>query len=622
MIRSVRLLVFAWAVQAGGFAEARTAHPHKPIVRNNLIIFVADGLRSGVVDAATAPALAALRRDGVDLRNSHSVYPTLTTANASAIATGHQLGDTGDFANSIYVGFAVPSAGGSSTPFLENDAVLGDVNDHFGGDYLAETSLLAAASAAGFSTAAVGKLGPTAIQDVTARSGTGTIVLDDRTGSAGGLPVATDVANAIAAAGLANAAPSRGANGNPGDAAKPGTLVANVAQQQWFVDVTTRVLLPRFKQAGKPFALVFWSRDPDGSQHNQGDSLNTLTPGINGPTSMAAIRNVDGNLAALRAALKALGLDQTTNIIVTADHGFSTISRQSATSGATRHNYPGVPQGLLPPGFLAVDLAEDLGLPLTDADSGRPVDAGAGQHPVAGNGLIGADPAHPQVVVAANGGTDLIYLPGPDATALAARIVGTLAHQDYVSSIFVDDALGRVAGTLPLSAIGLRGSARTPRPSIVVGFASHPTGCAIAELCSAQVSDTTLQQGQGMHGSFSRADTHNFMAAIGPDFKRRFVDTAPVGNADVGATAARLLGLRIAPKGRLTGRVMSEALAGGAIQKGSAQCLVSSRSSTGFMTILRTQRLGGTTYYDVAGRPGHTVGLNAVCSNASVTRSR
>jgi len=28
--------------------------------------------------------------------------------------------------------------------------------------------------------------------------------------------------------------------------------------------------------------LVFWSRDPDGTQHNQGDSLNQLVPGING----------------------------------------------------------------------------------------------------------------------------------------------------------------------------------------------------------------------------------------------------------------------------------------------------------------------------------------------------
>ncbi len=58
------------------------------------------------------------------------------------------------------------------------------------------------------------------------------------------------------------------------------------------------MLLPRFKESGKPFVLVFWSRDPDGTQHNQGDSLGKVTPGINGPTSLAAIRNVDANLGA------------------------------------------------------------------------------------------------------------------------------------------------------------------------------------------------------------------------------------------------------------------------------------------------------------------------------------
>ena len=58
-----------------------------------------------------------------------------------------------------------------------------------------------------------------------------------------------------------------------------------------------------FKEREKPFVLVFWSRDPDGTQHFQGDSLNSLVPGINGPTSLAAIRNADDDLARIRAAL-------------------------------------------------------------------------------------------------------------------------------------------------------------------------------------------------------------------------------------------------------------------------------------------------------------------------------
>ena len=83
----------------------------------------------------------------------------------------------------------------------------------------------------------------------------------------------------------------------------PGTLTANVVQQDYFAAVTTKAVLPLFKERNKPFVLVFWSRDPDGSQHNQGDSLNALVPGINGPTSLAAIRNADDDLARIRAAL-------------------------------------------------------------------------------------------------------------------------------------------------------------------------------------------------------------------------------------------------------------------------------------------------------------------------------
>ena len=92
-----------------------------------------------------------------------------------------------------------------------------------------------------------------------------------------------------------------------GDFQKPGTKVANVAQQDYFAKVATEVVLPMFKARNKPFVLVFWSRDPDGTQHNQGDSLNEVTPGINGPTSLAAVKNADDNLEALRRGARSAG---------------------------------------------------------------------------------------------------------------------------------------------------------------------------------------------------------------------------------------------------------------------------------------------------------------------------
>ena len=317
---------------------------------HNVIIFVADGLRSASVTDETAPTMAEIRHDGVDFHNSHAMFPSVTTPNASAIATGHRLGDTGDFANTMFPGEpALPSARPNLVPTFEDDAVLGDMNDRFGGNYLNETTLLAAARARGYSTAAIGKLGPTAIQDVTARDGKGSIVIDDNTGGPLGLPLPASVAGAIKAAGLDAMAPDRGLNTDPGTYNRSGVRVANVEQQTWFARVAADVLLPRFKAANQPFVMVFWSRDPDGTQHNQGDSLNTLTPGINGPTSKAAIRNADNDLARLREALKRLGLDKTTDIVVTADHGFSTASKQSATSPAAKLTYLDVPKGFLPP---------------------------------------------------------------------------------------------------------------------------------------------------------------------------------------------------------------------------------------------------------------------------------
>lgn len=312
----------------------------------------------------------------------------------------------------------------------------------------------------------------------------------------------------------------------------------------------------------------------------------------------------------MRDALERLGLAETTNILVIADHGFSTISREGEGSDAAAHRYADVAPGKLPPGFVAIDLSRDLGLALFDADTGLAIDPAAGEHPKAGNALLGPDPAHPRAVIAANGGSDLIYLIGDGKAAAAAKIVTALEARSYVSSIFVADALGSLPGTLPMSAINLEGRALTPHPDIVVGFASQATGCTDPELCSAQIADTILQQGQGMHGSFSRADTHNFMAGIGPDFKTGYVDPMPSSNADIGATAAHLLGLEIPPKGNLAGRVLAEALAGGRespVERG-VLCAVPARG--GFATRLDFQRAGGMTYLDAAGTTGHTVGLS------------
>src|SRR6202051_834066 len=210
-----------------------------------VVIFVFDGLRAGSVNPVDAPTMFWIRNHGVDFVNSHSLFPTFTTANASAIATGHYLGDTGDYSNQIYIGHPIFLDGnfgrppGSYAPYIENNRVLGDLDAQFNGNYLNEETLLAAAHRHGFSTAAVGKMGPSAIQDVSQLNpvnggfaGPQTIVIDDGTGTRDGLPLASEVPSALVSAGLPLATPARVQP--TGNNTTPGTKDTNHVQQAYF----------------------------------------------------------------------------------------------------------------------------------------------------------------------------------------------------------------------------------------------------------------------------------------------------------------------------------------------------------------------------------------------------
>src|SRR5712671_2816434 len=211
MHRAIVLLSASFFSLAAGAAVADNATPH------NLILFVPDGLRALKVTPESAPAMAEIRDKGVNFKNPHSVFPTFTMANSSAMATGHFLGDSGTFSNTIYIGFSSVPAGDTVVPFLENDAVLGDVDEHFNGDYLNEETILKMARAQGFSTAAIGKLGPTLLFDHTDR-GKNSIVIDDSTGGTNGVPLSDEMKEALTKAGLPLATPGRGDNSKAGDA--------------------------------------------------------------------------------------------------------------------------------------------------------------------------------------------------------------------------------------------------------------------------------------------------------------------------------------------------------------------------------------------------------------------
>src|SRR3977135_1346276 len=143
MRRAIVLLSAGLIVLSAAGVSAQNDKPR------NLILFIPDGLRGRIVTPQTAPAMADVRDKGVNFKNPDSLFPTFPMANGSAMASGHYLGDTGTFSNTIYTGYASQPAGDTVVPFIENDAVLGDVDEHFNGDYLNEETLLKMARAQG-----------------------------------------------------------------------------------------------------------------------------------------------------------------------------------------------------------------------------------------------------------------------------------------------------------------------------------------------------------------------------------------------------------------------------------------------------------------------------------------
>ncbi len=612
--------------------------------RKNVIIFVADGLRGSSVNARDTPSFERIRTQGVRFDNSHSVFPTVTTVNASVLATGHALGDTGNFSNHVFVGYPLFDGrrleeSATLVPSVKNNAVLKDLNAHYGGNYLGEVSLLAWAREHGFSTAAIGKLGPTVIQDIRlanlvsagSASAVATIVVDDATGLPHGVPVSDSIVEAMRRAGLPISVPR-----NP-----KGTQAIS---QRYFTNVFLKVILPEFERAKKPFIAVYWCADPDATQHNQVDSLNQFVPGINGPSSLAGIKNADANLGKILSYVDAHAeLAKSTNIIVVSDHGFSTISKKwlnadrtlatsSYAAGFTYRNQKGevvTQDGSLPLGFLAIDLAHALRMRLFDPDgvpdqqNGVPVypevdprgRAGLRQYPSRGNGLIGsravvAKDSGADIAIASSGGCVLIYLVKHNPK-LASRMVSFFLTQDYVGGIFVNKKqCGELPGTLGLDSIHLEGTAKLPTPAIVVPFLNFALDAAHPLQSQVSIADTSGQEGMGTHGSMGRGDTFNFMAAMGPNFKTQYTDLAPVSNVDIPITCARILGLDLPSVGKLRGRVIEEALVGGPeAMTVTSGTLESQPTSSGLTMRLIYQDVGKHRYFDAGGFPGRSVGV-------------
>lgn len=553
-----------------------------------------DGLRPDFVTPSDTPNLYALARQGATFSRHHALYPTLTMVNAAALATGADTATSGIFGDTMFVApllYNKPKAPADSLlqkaaggPVdLESSPMLAALNGAggLGGWLLGLDSVVQEVQHEGGYAAVVGKRGPT-------------FLFDDRVAKELGESSETQGPGYLFAADDLAAPPAAGAGIIHTLSRLPTGAVPASALDDFFTRLVTDKALPSARsasRAGLPALVVLWMHDPDYTQHRSG--LGTLA-------ALEALEECDRNLGRIRAAISELGIEDRTDLMVVSDHGFATIR-------------------------MTVSLADSL---------------------VAAGLKRSADSA--DVVVAPNGGSDLLYLSAQEFASPPARrerlqqIVNFVAAQEWAGPIFSRDSagdprrpyLGSVDGTFAQALVGLFNAGRSP--DLVISFDERPdldnsalTGPkrtafligARGQQAVPNKSSPLLRKvkgvldadtgrrglfttGMGMHGSAGARELHCFGAAQGPDFRSRFVDHTPTGNADVAPSIRAILGLKlnVGPGGAFpNGRTMSEALKGGKGVGGTRTSRLTARLVLQGMTVvtkLKFVRTGRLSYLD------------------------
>jgi len=257
------------------------------------LVFVLDGLRPDSITAEETPHLWRLREEGVNFVNGHSVFPTVTRANATAIGSGVYPDRNGIFGNTLYVRQVDPShafGNDDHRNLLRLDAATGGrmVLARTLGEILAERGKSLAIVSSGTTGSAL-------LVNPRAPNGVGMLV--NGYWEPGVRVAFPDAANEAILRRFP-AAPKKGGARDP-----------YVEQVSW----TERVLRDYVLTDLKPDVIVNWLTEPDHLQH---------AVGAGSPEARAAIRNDDREIGLVLDRLRELGLADRTNIIVVSDHGF------------------------------------------------------------------------------------------------------------------------------------------------------------------------------------------------------------------------------------------------------------------------------------------------------------
>jgi arylsulfatase A-like enzyme len=253
-------------------------------------LMVWDGLRPDFVSAERTPNLWRLAQQGVWFERSHAVYPTLTRANSPAISTGCRPGRAGVPGNS----FCLPSADGPVAYNTGDAANLQRLADADGRPVLLVDTLADRVHQAGGTTVVVGSGSP------------GSALLQH--------PRYVESDDFVISPATLQQGPVREAMLARFGAPPPRRLPAT-DWDAYFTRIITDFVLPEVV----PTLLVFWHTDPDHTSHALGHRA---------AETLRSLRDADDNLGAILATYERLGTRGATNVVVTSDHGSSTIGRR------------------------------------------------------------------------------------------------------------------------------------------------------------------------------------------------------------------------------------------------------------------------------------------------------
>jgi arylsulfatase A-like enzyme len=528
------------------------------------IVLVLDGLRPDAITREETPNLWRLRQEGVSFPNSHSVFPTVTRVNATAIGTGTLPGRNGVVGNSQYVRAVDPNhafVNDDHKNLLRLDQVTG------GGMVLVKT-LGEILQERGKRLAAVssGSTGSGLLTNARVPQGAG--VLINGYWEPGVRVAFPDTVNEAVRQRFGTAP------------LKPETSESQDAAVTWTQTVLRDYVLPELK----PDVIINWLTEPDHMLH---------VNGAGSPQVRASIRNDDTEIGLLLKRLEALGRLGATNIIVVSDHGFG-------------HSAFGVnvTAELVKAGLKAGPDSDDVVL------------ASSGQTQLIH--VKDRDRAHIHRIadfLKAQEWTGVLFTAGapppcppPQAGEGIDRVPPPQAGEGRVGADGATPIEGAEPGTFSTQLIHLAHPERGP--DIVLTFpwssAKNAFGVPGADYTDTRGATGPLNGNAGNHGSMSPWTVHNTFLAWGVDFKRGATVHTPVSNVDVTPTLIALMGLdRDAGLPRFDGRAITEAFVDGPDEEQVATKTTTYFTATpdgAFRAAIQVSEVGGERYLDKSWR--------------------